>query len=84
MNPTPRRPMKINCPYLGLATNISITPIPRIMMAVLKLLAPTRPTTGRIISIIFSMVRIFPISLTFLVTIWARNRINATLANSDG
>ena len=76
--------MKINCPYLGLATKIKITPIPRIIMAVLKLLAPTNPTTGRIISIIFIMVRIFPMSFTFFVTIWARNRIKATLANSDG
>ena len=34
MNPMPKSPMNTNCPYLGLATNTRMTPMPRMMMAV--------------------------------------------------
>ena len=80
----PKSPMNTNCPYLGLATNTRMTPIPRMMMAVLKLLAPTRPTMGRIIAITLIIVRIFPIFFISFVITWARNNITATLANSEG
>ena len=84
MNPIPITPITTNWPYLGLAMNTRTTPIPRMMIAVLKLLAPTSATIGRIDTMIFIRVRIFPISLTFFVMIAARKRITATLANSDG
>ena len=68
----PAIPIKANCAYFGLATKIRITPIPRIMIAVLKLLAPTSPTIGRIQNMILQSVHIFPIVFTFFVTRSAR------------
>lgn len=48
MNPTPVPPIHRKGKNCGFATKIRITAIPRIIIAVLKLLDPTSPTTGRI------------------------------------
>ena len=84
MNPIPVTAIHMNWAYFGLAVKIRITAMPRIITAVLKLLAPTSPTTGRANSMILNNVVSFPIFLTFFVTSHARNTINATFTYSDG
>ena len=54
------------------------------MIAVLKLLAPTRPTIGKTGIIISIIVRKRFIRCTFLLTRHARKKITATFANSEG
>ena len=44
---------------------IITAPIPKIMIAVLKLLAPTSPTMGRIVSIVRTILLNFPIFFIF-------------------
>ena len=84
MNPAPPAPIRRKGVYLGLATNTRVTPIPRMMMAVLKLLAPTRPAIGRMETMTPRRAFMLPIFLPLLVTSQARKRITATLANSEG
>ena len=59
-------PIKINCKYFGLATNNIQTAIPRIMIAVLKLLYATTAKTGEIKSMILSRLIISPMRLGVL------------------
>ncbi len=54
------------------------------MIAVLRLLEPTSPTIGKISTITRKRERNFPISFALSETMHARNKITATLANSDG
>ena len=60
------------------------TPMPRMMMAVLRLLVPTRPTMGRIRSITFTIKRRPTVFLALWLTYQESSRITATLANSAG
>lgn len=84
INPAPLTQSHTNCAYFGLATNTSTAPIPRIMIAVLKLLAPTSPTIGKIRSMTNSKYRICFIFRTFFVITHAKNKITAIFANSEG
>ena len=64
--------------------NTNTTAIPRIMIAVLRLLAPTSPTTGRTLTTILQTVVNFPMLFTFRIITYVKNNIIATFANSDG
>ena len=58
--------------------------IPRIIIAVLRLLAPTRPTTGRTGSITLTSVVNFSIFLAWFEITQDKYKMTATFANSDG
>ena len=79
-----RPPITMNCRYLGLATKIRQIAIPRMMIAVLKLLYATMAKMGRTTTITFTTVRNFPICFGMRLIIVARNKITASFAISDG
>ena len=83
-NPAAAAPIPRNWAYFGLATKTSAAAIPRIIMAVLRLLAPTRPTTGRTGSITLTSVVNFSIFLAWFAITQDKYKMTATFANSDG
>lgn len=84
INPIPAMPIPTNCRYLGFATKINITPIPRMIIAVLRLFVPTKPTIGRRAAIILIINQILSVLPFPRSTIQAKNKMTATLANSEG
>ena len=63
---------------------IKITPIPRMIIAVLKLFVPTNPTIGKSGSIIPAIQKIPSFFFCEFVIRNVRNKITAAFANSDG
>ena len=61
-----------------------MTPIPRMMIAVLKLLEPTRPAMGSRVSIVRHMNQKPSVRLREFSICQVRKRMTATLANSEG
>ena len=80
----PALPSARNWRYLGFATKISTTPIPRMITAVLKLLEPTSPTTGSRVSIVLAINQKPVVFFFVLLICHTRKRITAIFENSEG
>ena len=83
-NPIPAAPIPRKGRYLGCATKIRITPIPRIIIAVLRLFVPTSPTIGNSAAIVWSINQGLSVFFFRLLILNDRNSITAAFANSAG